>query len=501
MRHLFLLLALMLSFSALAATLPGASARPVAEADSAAPAELAIVLLSPETVVTANFPRAEEFSAWLNPVLDACREVLATEKKPPALLVQVTVRRQEDPRFELAGKPALSRALTRRLRAALDAVPPLRAPVCDIALRIQTPGSGSDPMADSAAFRPRLVTPDAAADAAFAAADLAGQLALLRSWAREQGLPLLAHSAASGEERFVGVRNTGRALLALEPSGPLDIPQLTYHNPDFWRGVVEMAPGNQLIGAMPAVLFAANGEIDQATTLSGILIQFAMEDSLARVVLTRLRGMIEVFNRKVAAEMQRGIKLHDRKNFDRAIAVYREVLEAYPASAWARYEVFFATFARSGHAKNVTGSGENPTWEAAAPEIYRCNPLYDTQFAGTRGRTMGAMFDRLTLRFMGEKPSDDPGERFGTIGEVALHLENYGPAAQVFWAILHTRYGPKTRVIPAKEPTVLTTNDVLARFLYCLEQLGVTGIKDNFQGDFPEEFGALDAALHAWRTQ
>ena len=70
-----------------------------------------------------------------------------------------------------------------------------------------------------------------------------------------------------------------------------------------------MAPGNQLIGALPALMFAANGEVDQATMISGILVQFSMEETLARVVLLRLRQRIVAFNQQLAEEINRGIAI------------------------------------------------------------------------------------------------------------------------------------------------------------------------------------------------
>jgi hypothetical protein len=488
---------------ALAASMrPAEAAEPQPGTGGGGAPELAIVLLSPEPVVSANFPDAEEFSSWLNPVLDACRHALAAEKKPPALVVQISLRKNGDPVFELAGKPALSSSLTKRLRTALAALPRLRSPVSDLALRIQTPAQTNDPVKEATAFTPRLRTPDEVADAAFAQADLAGKLVLLRTWAREHGLPLLVHAAERVDERFVGVRNTGRVVRALDWSAPVSVEQQLYSNPDFWRGIVEMAPGNQLIGALPAMVFAANGEIDPAGTLSGLLVQFSMEDTLARVVLLRLRQRISAFNQQLNAEINRGIKLHERKQYDRAIAVYQKVLAAYPRSAWARYEIFFSTATKRGLTKGLgLAENSNALWEEAAAEIYQINPLYEVQFAGTRGSTMGAMFDRLTLRTMGAKAIDDPGERFGTIAEVAMHLGAYGQAAQVYWVLLHTKFGPKTRIMPANEASPLTTNDVLARFLYCVEQLGVTSLKENFQGDFPEEFAVIERELANWRSQ
>lgn len=486
--------------------LPRAGALGAADhADNRAPAprpELSMVLLNPAAVWSENLPDGEVFSAWLAPALDACRAALAAEKKPPALLVQITLRKHADPVFELAGRPALPGAMQKRLRAAFAALPPLRPPVCDVALRLQTVEAGAEPMARGATFKPRLLTPDEAADAAFAKANLAAKVVALRAWAREQALPLLAHAAANVDAKIAGVRSCGQLVATLDFSAPIVVEKVFYGNPDFWRGALEMRPGNQLIGALPALAFAANGELDKASSMAAVISQFSMEDTLASTVLIRLRRMLDAFRGQVAAEINRGIAFHDRGQFDRAIATYQTLLKSYPGSAWAHYEVFFSTLSKTGPVRKAGGAGvESSEWDAAAPEIYRRDPLYNVQFSGIRGRSMGAMFDRLTLRFMAGKPTEDLGERLGTIAEVAMHLESYGPAAQIYWVLLNTKFAPKKRILPAKEVSLLTSNDVLARFLYCLEQLGVTTIKDNFQGDFPEAFAELDRELAAWRTQ
>ncbi len=473
---------------------------PVSEAGSQS--QLAVVLLDSPAVFSANFPDMDTFSAWMAGPLAACNAAVAAEKRPPAVLVQVALRKHGDPVIEVAGKPRLSGSLERKLRAAFAHVAPLRPPVCDLAFRFQTQGTQDNPVSEGASYRPRVLTPDETADAAFAKANLAGQLAILRAWAADQGLPLLSATAAGVDEKFAGVRNIGRTLSTVDFTETQSVGTLFYGNPDFWRGLIEMVPGNQLVGAMPALACAANGEIDRAATLSAIIVQFAQEETVARGVLTRLRAMIEPFQHQLATEIGRGIKFHERHQYDRAIEVYKDVLAIYPDSAWAHYERFFSTFAKTTpNAATAAGEGPNPLWDEAAPEIYRCNPLYETQFAGMRGKTMGAMFDRLTLRLLAGKPGEDPGERFGTVAEVAMHLEDYGPAAQIYWLLLAIKQAPKYQILPAKEPTMLTTNEVLSRFLYCLEKLGVTNVKQSFRGDFPEDFADLDRQLAAWRSQ
>ena len=57
------------------------------------------------------------------------------------------------------------------------------------------------------------------------------------------------------------------------------------------------------------------------------------------------------------------------------------------------------------------------------------------------------------------------------------------------------------QLISDKQPRTLSTDQLIARYLYCLEQLGAPEWKSQFKGDFTEAFKQLDAELAAHRTQ
>lgn len=91
---------------------------PAAEAPARPP--LALVFVTPNLVLAENFPQAATLSAWLKPVLATAEAALAATSEPPALLVQITLRPDTPPQFELAGRPALPAPFAADLRARLD---------------------------------------------------------------------------------------------------------------------------------------------------------------------------------------------------------------------------------------------------------------------------------------------------------------------------------------------------------------------------------------------
>lgn len=462
---------------------------------------LAVVFVSANTVLAENFPQSATLSGWLKPVLAAAEESLTSVPNPPALLIQITLRPDAAPRFELAGRPALPAAFATSLATRLAALDDLRAPLCEVCLRVQTPGETASPLTEAATFVPRLFPPEEAALNRYLAADLATQYRDLRGWSRTHALPLLAHRAAGSDPQYTGVVNTGRTLAALAPDAPLDIARLAYRNPDYWRGVMEMAPGDLLIAALPVFLHAAAGDIDQASTLLGALHSFSRDNTLARHLLNEFAARLGPFRRQLTAEVQRGIELHDQGKFAEAVAHHERILAAYPNSAWARYERFFSTVTRNGLDTPKQVKRANKLWDETAPSIYRCNPLYTSQFGATRGKNVGALLDRLILHRLANKPPENSGERLGGLADAALRLEDYGPAALIYWSSLGTTDEFKGLSLRDDQPVALAKSDVLARYLYCLEKLGVPEWKGEFEGDFRSAFAQLDASLAAHRGQ
>jgi tetratricopeptide (TPR) repeat protein len=497
-----LLIPLVLCTSSRAASGSATPGAPVSAAAAVLALEpLSVVFVTPEAVLRENYPSPATLAAWLKPVLAVCDAAVAAEPSHPDLLVQISLRPYAPPSFEIAGNPPLNGTFVTALGARLAALPDHRPPLCQVCVRVQTPGNTDNPLAEAAAFTPRLLPPDEAALNRFIAADLPTQYRELRAWARTQALPLLAHHAANVDPQFTGVVATGSALAALAPDTPIAVEQLTFRRADFWRGLMETAPGDPLISALPAVLHTAAGEIDQASTQLSLVLSFSRDGPLGRQILNELAARIGPFRRQLTAEMERGIALHDQGEFNKAIACYQGVLTAYPNSAWARYELFFSTVTRDGLDSKKKVKRANKLWDQIAPEIYRCNPLYDSQFGAVRGHSVGAMLDRLVLHRLANKPPEKFGEKIGCFADAALRLECYGPAAQLYWAALGTKHDYMGLSMRDDQPVPLSKEDLLARYLYCLEKLGVPGWKGEFEGDFSASFRQLDASLAAHRGQ
>lgn len=463
--------------------------------------KLALVFLTPENMVGANFS-ADTLGAWLRTAMADCEEVLRNEPNPPRLLVQITLRKTGDPIYEFSGRPRLSAKLENALRASLAPLPPIHPPFCDINVRLQhVDEKAGNPHEQAAQFIPNLVSPEQKHLDQFSQVSLAAEYQQLRTWAREIALPMLGATARSVDPKFVGVISMGKLLGTTNLNQQVNVEALTFHNPNYWRGVMEMSPGNAGVTAITPLLFIANGEFQKANALLQFVRPFTDNSSLGGNLIDQFRNHQEIIEKKVNTEINRGIKFHDAGKYDDAIAVYKKILEDYPCSAWARYELFFSELFKEGPDAPVRNGAER--WLAAAPEIFKRDPLYETQFTGKRGESMGEILDRLALKRLPKEHRNDPGAQLGRVAELAVRLKCYGYAAHLYWLSM-TRSDltlKETGLPEKKELTPLKTDDLIWRYLYCLEKLGCPEWKKEFKTDFSEKFKELDQKLETHRTQ
>ena len=109
-----------------------------------------------------------------------------------------------------------------------------------------------------------------------------------------------------------------------------NISQLTDKNISYWRAVLEMNNGNQLIPVSKIFMHVVNGEFDIARRYLQIITPFCDESSLATYYLSELNWRIADFYEDHDKQVQMGIKLHDEQQYQKAIEEYKKALDLDP---------------------------------------------------------------------------------------------------------------------------------------------------------------------------
>jgi tetratricopeptide (TPR) repeat protein len=421
----------------------------------------------------------DRFVAWVKPLIEAVESRFRDESRRRTVVIQATLHPDRPAELAVAGQPAPSDAEIKDLLRAADVQAAPRTKLVDCSFRLVAKINGGHPD-EKLALSPRLETPDERRFAQFQAASTREKLALMRQWARTEALPILAAAASGADARFQGVRDLGKAIGKLDPKGPVDVAALTDRDPNYWRAMLEMAPGNPLVPTVRVALHVANGEIDQARRYVNAISFFDARNSAPSRLLGEVRAMMGFFYKDVEARIGQGIVLNDKGQFAEALAVYDGVLKDYPGSAWATYERFQTQMTRATKERKPLDQ-VLAGWPKARDAILGCDPLYEMLANAQGAEETYRLVLRLEINSL-FKDRDKAGKDLVRHADIARDLEVYGFAAMLYWDIL-----------TAVKPEEYGRRELLEDFLYCLEPLGAKTIKENFRGDHAAAFARIKA--------
>ncbi len=278
---------------------------------------------------------------------------------------------------------------------------------------------------------------------------------------------LLSSASVPEEECCRFLLSYANFLTANRHNPDLSHNDLTYLHPDFWKAAVQMNLGNLLIPAIAASLHVERGELDKARRLvqplQPIANSKAFLDNQGAQAIQLLDTSLNAFFTRAEARIQQGVALHDQGNYDQARLVYQQVLAAFPQSVWANWELQLS----SGFAEAALDKDKMKALAPVLQRIQNLDPLFMIGGTFSRGPEMYRLLLRMSLRELATKPASIT-ERYLAIAEASLLLEEFGYAAILYWqgAVL--------------EQNTIAHEDLLARFLYCVAQLGELNLRSSF---------------------
>ncbi len=308
----------------------------------------------------------------------------------------------------------------------------------------------------------------------YLAADLATKLELNKKYAIAV-LPILSSYQTSVEDKFAGVKNFGKLVAQTNFNEPQDISKMTNTNSNYWRALMEMEENNQLIPVTKIFMLTSQGEFDYAFKYIEIIRLFSGPKTIANEYLSELSKRLIAFNTQLNDEIEKGIEQHDKGNYKKAITIYTDILQRYPNSAWAKYELYYS--------KNALEDRE--MWDNDKIGIYKSNPLYNMDVRASNGKEGYLLLRRQSINML-FKTRENMLNDVAEYANIAMDLCIYDFAAQLFWL---------TNGYKIKE------TNVLYKYLYCLEKLGVTDLKEAFKGDMKKEFAAIEETKEKEMTE
>ncbi|MES2486512.1 MAG: hypothetical protein V4581_11285 [Bacteroidota bacterium] len=340
--------------------------------------KLTMLFLGNDKITEVNIVSTEDFAKKLEPLFDVMEAEMKDLPKTQAVGVKITLHKTGVPTYEMFSDPKLNAKKVAEILNKVKAVKMGNTKIVDFPIFISFNAG-----VKAEKFKVKTLAEERKTE--FEAADLTTKVKLNKKWAAEEVLPVLAAYETSVEDKFAGVKAFGAAIAAKDFRKPQDVDKLTSNNPDYWRAVMEMSGGNQIIPVTKIFTMVAQAEFDYAGQFASLLRAFTDNEALATLYLDEVVWRKEQFNVTLDALINKGIAEHDKGSYAKAIAIYNEVLKDYPASAWAKYELYFSQNALDAQ-KSLVKQGDREQWLKAKVAIYGLNPLYDIDVNATTGR-------------------------------------------------------------------------------------------------------------------
>lgn len=446
----------------------------VQAADAKDTVELSIHLLTHESIIEANV-ESEVLMSWSKQFVDIAEGIAGKEKDAMDIAIQAVVHKDSDVTITVSTKPKCLQEKLDAYKTELEKISVPHSRFCDYSILfvLKVNGGCRNEKLD---FIPPVVRVDEQIYLDYTSSSLEKKKIAMQNWAKNEVLPVIGHYASLAETHFEGVVAVGKAIQSKDYLESSNISDLTDKNSQYWRAVLEMGGGNELIPAGKVFMHVANGEFDIARRYLQIIRYFCDEQALATYFLSELNWRLEAFYDSLEKEIQLGIKLHDGKEYEKAVEHYKQLLLIYPKSAWANYELFYSENALNGFSKDEY----EKNWSHYKEKVYSCDPLYPVNVHANSGKQGYLFLRRMEIKslFQDEKAIKKDLVRYA---DIALDLEEYGFAAQLYWYIF-----------TSFQEEDYQNRNILAHFLYCLDKLGIEGIAQNFKGDFKQEFKKIE---------
>lgn len=435
--------------------------------------QVSVQLLTPDLVGRAVVEIDSQFTEWIQSQTKKIQSAASNIKGNADLHVVYSLQPKGKALFQIHSRPALDPEQRRKLFTNLGEGPTPNTKFSNYDFVIMA--RINDGMDEETPFVPPLSYPYERQLAEFEKKPIIEQKELLHAYIEQEAIPLLVFYAGQADEQFLGVRwissflNEGKYK-----SQALD--SILYNKAEYWRAVMEMEPGNQLVPFTAMCLHLYRQEYDRAERLNFLIGMFSKEGTLPALLSDQIQPRLRSLNANLSSEIEKGLALHDAGLYNQADSLYAELLKEslFPNSAWLKYESYYS------RAASLNPDQVDSLWYKNRPEIYACDPLYPMDIRARTGKEAYLMMRRQGIQNLFTDP-DSYRADFTKYADIALDLGVYSFAAQLYWMVLsHLNKADYQE------------RNVLAHYLYALEKMKITSIKENFEMNYEQEFSLIE---------
>lgn len=441
-------------------------------ATSQSTVDLKIQLLTSDVIGNVTLEK-EPYIAWVKEINEEVTRQLKLEKGDKEVLIILTVHNSKSPTIEIGAKPKLEKSSYDDL---LKSISKLKAPntkYADYSLAISV--NVNEGCKKEMDFYPLISSPFDREYANYKALKINDKKIAFQDWINSDILPILAHYETNVDPQYKGVLSIGE-MVKQKKFLDSKIEDLTDKNPNYWRAVMEMEVGNQLIPFTKVCMHISKGEFDKAKRLLVLISYFSDDATLPKILHEEIAYKMDLLSEDLSVEINKGIALHDQQKYAKAITHYESLLKTFPNSAWLNYELYLST---SGYNLDDLDKGKKE-WDEWKKIIYACDPLYPISARANSGLDGYQMFKRQEIPTLFKTKANLKTD-FVKLADIALDLGDYAFAAQTYWLIVSNF-----------KTDIYNDRNIIAHFLYCLDKLEDQENIKNFKDDYVAEFEKIE---------
>lgn len=439
--------------------------------------EISTVFTEPASITQLNLDSAE-LDTWNEKWRTALEKGVKKLREPHEVLVVTILRPNGSSEFSIHSRPALDEKQLRKLEAPLSSIRLPKASYLPQSALTWVKVNGGLPN-DSTPFVPEYEVAVTREKALYQVASLEEKLTLINQWAVQEALPFMVHVTRQVDEKQVGVKSTGYALEKALREDILDATILCDSNIFYWRGFMELSTEDALLPLTNLLVSAAAGKLDRINRYIAPVKFFAAPGSLPTHMLEELSWRLDFFYQDLNAEIDRGIRLHEKGLYGQASDKFESLLAIYPASATLWSEWYFS------NSESITGSDLNErselesVLEEARKAIYAIDPMFPVEFPVNEPEEAYHMYRVSQLEELFTDPKRIQLD-FIAYADIALDAGDHAFAAHLYWYML------------MEFPEALFQGrNPLREYLYCLQQLNCMEIVNNFKPTIILEAGQI----------
>lgn len=427
---------------------------PIEEESAMTPVVLDVEYFTDDMVTYATLDTTVLYR-WNKRVQASVKAFLSLEKSNHDVMVLVTLSKGKPAFVEVSSRPQLSAERTAHLKRRIESLS--RAPRSTLTeyaylINAQVGQGCQDPQLK---FLPQIALPEEKVRAQFEAADLAGKAKLFETWVEEDVLPVLCYYEDTLRTQLRGVNGIGY-ILRNRTYKDSSTHALTIGNPTYWRATMEIESGNGLVILSKICLHIVKGEYDLAQRYLNVAQVFPEQNSMALNFYRQFDFRMQWLFDDLQAIVRKGKKFQEQGDFESAALFFEEQLQVLPRSAIFNYQKYYS---RSLMMAERAPEDIIQLWKDCKASVYSCDPLFNMPMPTHNSKEVYLMSKRheINLLFKDQRTIQN---RILEYADIALDLEVYGFAAHLYWLII------------GNKPEDFTERDILAHYLYCLEQLG-----------------------------